>query len=673
VGACLWYLPDTSERYFKNYRIRQYVPLAKAIRVQAPWWQFDLEPDQALVVEQPISDTAPDGRWFIDVLGHAVGTDSAGAISVDGHRLELDVSQGPRWHRIYLDDRPSPAEGEFALQYHPGDPAEPAARFRLWGTYSRLKRSPRRVPTLVSALNERPLPVPAPIPLRRGNLAPEHNANWRDAYRLSSVDPFFRVGVQTGVIGSKAVGGGLILVSVGLIACLLAIAFIIYAIEHPAPALALLAISLAALWLRLGAVESLIDEHQRMSDGVAVRHNLWWDSAAYFSLALSIFSNETPGPLKWPIGMPTFSSYLFRWDGVRLDIPKYGFALLHTLVGPALYFACRKTVRNEFLALVPVLLWAVFLRPVKYSFYFLSETTAMCLMVAWVAILLSRDLVKRSVSWPWMVGSCSILFVLSTHSRDVVITFLPAFLGMVYFFACGRVRDRLISTVGALVVVVALWCANPLLFSNKSFSDGIAGFLAVTPKHYSGAQRAAGDPAGGSSIFGIVGNSATELLSRPSGYLQDVYSDSRRFWDPRERWANWTDVTTVQEWEDRERQLAAAGEPDAAADVRAAYQKSTPARFVLNGRPGGTYELLLVVVALTSGFGLVFSTRWRALAGLLLYVTLFQVLLFPKFTARPRAIFFPEVVLLASLGVFAAVESFPAWLRTRMRGASSGP
>lgn len=65
----------------------------------------------------------------------------------------------------------------------------------------------------------------------------------------------------------------------------------------------------------------------------------------------------------------------------------------------------------------------------------------------------------------------------------------------------------------------------------------------------------------------------------------------------------------------------------------------------------------------TAVFGLIFSQTWRALAGFLVYVTLFQVLLFPGFTARLTPILFPVIVLFAGLGVFASVKKFSAALR----------
>ena len=113
--------------------------------------------------------------------------------------------------------------------------------------------------------------------------------------------------------------------------------------------------------------------------------------------------------------------------------------------------------------------------------------------------------------------------------------------------------------------------------------------------------------------------------------------------------------------ETRSPSLYSLGEPN----VRTAYEKSVPARYLLSDNPGGNYARLLMLAAATAVFGLIFSQRWRVLAGFLLYATLFQTVLFRDFSARPRATFFPVIVLFASLGVFATVEQFPAWLRAR--------
>ncbi len=652
AGTFLWYSADSSEIYFKNYQIQQYIPVPRPALPQMPWWQFDLVPGDTLLMPLRLPAKTPDGQWFIEVLGHPIDSRAGGAISVNGQRLEVDASLGPRWQRIHLDARPETGDSYYALRYHALDPTDAGARFRLWGTYSQSK--PLRRPKLVSEGRAYPLPLPEPLPFRRGNLAPKHESKWQRAYESLSTDPFFRVGVKTQLVSRRWIGDKLILISVGLLAGLLVLCFAAFTIQHPVSGLAVLVISLTALWLRFSAIGSLTDQYERTLNGLTIRNNLWWDSGGYFTLAFRVFSNETRPSLNWPIGMPTFSAYLFQWSGLHLGVPKYGFAFLQTMVGPALFFACRRLVRFEILPFLPLLLWSAFLRPIKYSYYYLSESLAMCLMIAWIAILISRDPRNRLPDWPWVVVSSSVLFVLSGYSRDLIITFLPVFVGMIWIFAGGRQHHRLTSAAGALAVVVALWCASPVLFSNKSFSGGLAHFLAITPSHYLGAQKAAaGKGASDASILGTLGESLDELLDSPRAYLGDVYSDAERFWNPRYRWANRADFSTSKD----------AVEIKGVHNVRAAYENSVPARYLLNDNPGGTYGLLLKLAMVTAVFGLIFSPRWSVLAGLLAYVTLFQVLLYPSFTARPKAIFFPVIVLFASLGVFAAIEQFPAWLR----------
>ena len=134
-----------------------------------------------------------------------------------------------------------------------------------------------------------------------------------------------------------------------------------------------------------------------------------------------------------------------------------------------------------------------------------------------------------------------------------------------------------------------------------------------------------------------------QTRSRPTAYLGERYAAAKRFWGQRHRWGR----------------RGLNDDP--------AYRESFFARLVEDELKGGaTYGALIVVLLSTSVFGLFFSPRWVALSGLFLYVTLFHVLLFPGFTGRPKAIFFPFIVLFTSAGVFAFVEDFVAWLKRKI-------
>ena len=452
---------------------------------------------------------------------------------------------------------------------------------------------------------------------------------------------------------------------------MLLLSFAAFTVRHPRSGVAVALIGLGALWLRLHAIEGLADQYERSANGIRVRDNLWWDSAAYFTLAFQIVSNETRTGLLWPIGMPTFVSYVFHWTGIHLPSAKVGFACLQTAIGPLLFFACRRGLRNPALAFLPLVFWSLFLRPMKYAYYFLTEATAMFLLTAWVAVLISRDPRARESQWPWVIAVSSTLFVLSSYARDVIVTLLPAFLAMVGVAAGGRWRDRIASVAGALAGVLALWCTSPLLFANKEFGANLAHFLPIAPKHVEAARGQAEGEGGGLRSGRLLELAATplrELAEAPSEYVSEVWGDSRRFWSANYRWANRADYLTnvasreLRRRETHDAELYATGVPD----LRAGYERSPVTRLLLSERPGGNYGRLSWVVLATAGFGLCFSLRWVALAGLLAYVTLFHALLFPEFTARARAIYLPCVVLLASLGLFAAIERFPPWLRERL-------
>ena len=658
LGTFLWYPRDASETYYKPWKFTRQLPVPA---IQLPWWQLDLAPGETLVVAQGVPVEAPDGRWFVEVLGHLTGSGSGGAITIDGREVAAVATPGPVWHRIFLDERP-PVASRFEIAFLASDED---ARFRVWGTLTQKKRGTRgRRPRLLVNGIEQQLRSPDPLPFRRGNLSPAHLETWKHATRSQSLDPFFRAGVRSRWLGTRDVGHALILGSVGVLAGVLGIAFAGFAVRHPRTAAAVFAITVTSWWLRAAAVEGLSDQYERTAGGITVRHNLWWDSGAYFTLAMQVFSNETPRRLNWPIGMSTFSAYLFQWSGLHVGLTKTGFAFLQTLVGPALFFACRNAVQHASLAFVPLVLWGVFLRPIKYSYYFLTDSLAMCLMATWIAMLVWKDPRERLAEWRWMVVAICVVFVLASYVRDVAITFLPGFLAMIWLFAGGTWKQRTISAAGALAVVLVLWSATPVLFANKSFSPSPIEFLAITPKHYESAQdRIKGER-------DSVGERILIRLARP----WELYRGAVRFWNPHLRWANRAEFMTpmesvaLRDRETRNPDLHSKGEPN----VRAAYESSTPTRWLVSDARGGNYGRLLWGVGLTAAFGLAFSPRWRALALFLVYVTLFHALLFPGFTARPRAMFFPEVVLLASLGLFAAVEGLPAWLRARRaRGAPS--
>ena len=240
------------------------------------------------------------------------------------------------------------------------------------------------------------------------------------------------------------------------------------------------------------------------------------------------------------------------------------------------------------------------------------------------------------------------MFALGSYTRDVVVAFLPAFLGMVFVFAGTSFRRRLTSAVWALGIVVALWCATPILFSDKRFPLDPAEFLPVTAKHYETRnridevnpktrRRATSEVGRQPGLSPVLRNIAGELSSSPIAYLSGRYAQAKRFWDPEERWNREISNATVSD----------------------SFLTRQVARELERGT---TYRAILVVLLSTAVFGLLFSPRWVALAGVFLYVTSFHVLLFPGFTARPKAIFFPFIVLFASAGVFALAEGFVPWL-----------
>ena len=82
AGSFLWYSKDTSERYFNEYNFSQWTRATPGSPVlQMPWWQFDLSPGDTLRIPLRLPRKTPDGRWFLEVLGHPIDEHSVGAIS----------------------------------------------------------------------------------------------------------------------------------------------------------------------------------------------------------------------------------------------------------------------------------------------------------------------------------------------------------------------------------------------------------------------------------------------------------------------------------------------------------------------------------------------------------------------------------------------------------------
>ncbi len=673
LGTFLWFRNDPSVQYFKQYDMDGNPGLSSL-----PMWQFDLAPGEELKFPIDIPARAPDGRWFLEILGHPVNARTSGKLDIGAASIDVAPSRGPRWHRVYLEWAPMSGERIFAVKYWPGSRAERNGKFRIWGRSAKEGKSPK---LLTKGVLWKTLGFfPVPLPLRFRNIESDHSKRWHHLCTHLIPTPFFRAGVQAGPVGSKQMGSALVGVSAGLIALLLLARFAAFTIRHPALGLGVLATTSAATWLRLRHLATFTDLAELTGNDFRIRDWVIWDTANYFSAAFRIYCNEGGDLLHWPVGMPTFSAYLFQWTGVDLGVPKIGFAVLQALVGPLLFFACLPAVKNKLLAFLPLVAWSVFFRPMKYAYYFMTETLAMCLLIAWIAILFSRDPGKRDRQWPWIVLSTGILFGLASYSRDVIVTFLPVYLGMVAVFLGSTWRERLVSTALALVTVVAMWSATPLLFANKNLASGLTALPPVTSYHYHSPSRriAAEDdepeedvleehvseedefeedeggkePTAGSHaprLPGAFSRVATELSSRPIGYLGDLFEAGTRFWHSKYRWNR----RLNQEAAPREAYIASLVESEL--------------------RRGGTYGVILLALVGTAVFGLFFSRRWLALAGFFLYVTAFHVLLFPNFTSRAKAIFFPVVLLFACAGIFALVEGFVPWVRAKLAARSPGP
>ena len=653
VGTFFWYPNDSSETYFRRYDMHA--------GNRFPWWQIELSAGDVLELPVSLPRQAPDGRWFFEVFGHPVDSATGGTLDIDGATLPVTPSRGPHWHRVELDERPEPGKKWLSLRYRPESRDETNARFRIWGKSVAKGRMPRVNSSggRSSAVGE----ILIPLSLRWQSVEPGDPNRWKWIHASRPIPvPFFRVGVRTSALGSKRIGNALIGVSTVLLSLLLLGRFALYALRQPGFGLAVALISIAAIWLRLDHLSSLSDLAEIEGNGFMVRDWLVFDSAKYFVNSVQILSSELRSRhLDWPIGMPTFSAFFFQWSSVDPHVAKVGFAVLQALVGPLLFFCCLPVLRNKALAFLPLVTWTVFFRPMKYSYFFLAESLTMCMLISWMAILFSRDPRVRDRHWPWIVLSSSILFTLSTYTRDVVITFLPAFLAMIAVFVGSHWRQRAISVGCALAIVIALWSVTPVLIDTKKFSLNPSEFLPVTRGHNRSPNRfgrqdpnAAKRPRSSPSESGIgpaIHNVFEQASSRPGVYLVDGYAAAKRFWDPEQRWY----------------QRSMNDDP--------AYRESFFTRLVEHELKQGTgYAAIVFVLLSTAVFGLFFSAQWMALAGFLFYVTLFHVLLFPGFTSRPKAIFFPFIVLFASSGVFAFVEGFVPWLgqkiaASRWRGA----
>ena len=66
AGTFLWYSADSSEVYFKNYKIQKEVSVpGGGGPLQVPLWQFDLAPGDTLRIPMRLPADGTEGHWFI--------------------------------------------------------------------------------------------------------------------------------------------------------------------------------------------------------------------------------------------------------------------------------------------------------------------------------------------------------------------------------------------------------------------------------------------------------------------------------------------------------------------------------------------------------------------------------------------------------------------------------
>ncbi|MDJ0950757.1 MAG: hypothetical protein QNJ94_17740 [Alphaproteobacteria bacterium] len=647
-GALLSYPRDGVETHNPQVRLPgSYEMRGDGASVNFPWWVYELPAGVTLHVSLRSEPPSASGEWFLDLLARETGATKSGRIWVDGSSTAVSQTPFAAWQRIPLAKPPAAGLTSFAIRY---EPATPGARLALWGVS--MPRNPATQPYLERDGARIPFAGIRPVSFRGTrhfytDVRPSDEAFW-PAIDASSDKAFLaRLGVRHHFIGRRAFGVSMVILGLGGLLVIASARFLRYASAEPLAAAAIAAVLLATAGLRLDILNDVTRSFEFEAYGSTISNGLFEDSLGYFLLAFEIFNNDAPVRFPSVLGYSLLNAGLFEFFGVDPRPGLIANVLFQTAIGGFLYFAVFRLTGWKWFALLPAMLWMIMAAPGKHVAVFLTDSMAMFLLGGALCLIMVRPATARSepappehgVDAPWpTVMMAALVFAAGAYVRDVLIVLAPVLALGVWLYG-GRTVGQKVACVALFTsVTIAVWLPTPLFFEDKGRTFHLFELLPIGETHFRRAQIEAGaimDSSSAGFVGSRLGALVADLFREPLSTGYGLVRDGVWFW------VAWWNVELMQ---------------------------------VVNRHPflpGSYFSIVWDPVYAGVGLGTVplliwaifwwrrIPTRLRTsialLSVLLVYVTLFHILLFPHVVGRPKAIYLPLVVLNFTLLLAAAL------------------
>ncbi|RAU21816.1 hypothetical protein CU669_10945 [Paramagnetospirillum kuznetsovii] len=661
VGGLAHLAPDANESYLLAAKFEWYRHDVDGRRsIELPWWVRSFKTGERLLVPVAMPPVVPKGQWFVDILANESGCENVGHVIVGEAVQSLRKTPYAAWQRIELPP-PLPGPVTLELSYRP---ACPDGHLSVWGVFDDPPSADRALMESGGRrmLLDRLLPVPfrsTPVPFV-GLVELDFIEHMDD---VAGKVPAVRYGVRAQAIGRHEISlWAMWFGAAGSLAHLAALA-VGFWLREPAWATALFGAFATTVAVRLDAVarvrvdirwragidglREVISQDLPRPSQILNGDGIFADAAQYFAHAVSIYANQENLLFDTPYGLSMMSAALFPLTGIS-PIPVVMLnILIQAATGLLIYYLCFRISGRKWLSFLPLVYWMVFDRPFKYALMYLTEAPATALLLAGLAIILARPGASPSVptryaELPFLLLAGALLSM-ATYTRDIVVVLIPACVvitAIVYGW-----KPRSLGFAGLVLMgVVIWWLPLPMIFPGKTFSP--MGFTPVALTRIGQASTLMVGEGGESTVTGLIGNAMVSFL-RPlaDDPLGGLYRMIAGFW-----WPNW------------------------GGDTEAAFHHASP--FILPIYNLLEWPLLIGAFLLMwhrDGLALI-RIRWWCLVALLAYVTTFHIVLWSAVQPRNKEIYYPEVIILAFLGLTAAVEWVRGWGAVwRQRIASETP
>ncbi|MGK7344882.1 MAG: hypothetical protein ACNS63_03650 [Candidatus Nitrospinota bacterium M3_3B_026] len=547
AGAVLMVARDGNFSYFGAHP--GFVQYARGI--QLPWFQYAIEPGQEVTVRTKVAGKLPAGAMALELFGHAAGGHAPGHVVINGKTYPLSSGKYPAWHAFPLEDPPSSWDGNITFTYKNDDPG---GRLTIWGSLIPPAAAPAgeaRPPLIrlpdgsLEPLKTR-TSVPAPVSIRgessgeiiaadkEGGVEKTAAQVWAETFQGYPWDLFWRVSVKTGLVSWKAVGKGLFLA--GFLVALGLTGFLAWRglRERPYATVALLALFIATLSLRLCMLQNYESSPAGTWFDMELRDTLWWDSATYHTAAMNAYSNwDYPGARRTPVGYPAMNTVLHFFFGAHPFPAKVAHVFMHTLIGLLLVALCYNLTKSRVVAALSVLFWTVFLRPMPYQVFSLTETLAMTFLFLSVFFAFFR---WRRDTIPYQILLSAACYAVACYARDITIIYLPLMALAWLMKAEGSWPRRAGQAALALALVFIIWLPYGI-YKSKGELGEFADFVPITELRYADAKKNYIYSGRDYSNYGTVAflaaavaDNAAIIMSQPVAQVEKLAESIKKWW-----------------------------------------------------------------------------------------------------------------------------------------------